>query len=101
MVTFIRTADLNGVDKTEQALDWAKKTAEYVNGKFGFSDVQVGVEVYGNVGRMHWIGRQDSLEALAHSTQQSQTDQGYQRLLAQGVGLFVAGSVKDTVVLNI
>jgi 23S rRNA G2069 N7-methylase RlmK/C1962 C5-methylase RlmI len=52
MVTLIRTAEVNGVDKRQKALEWAKKAAEYVNGKFGLSQVEVGIEAYGHVGRV-------------------------------------------------
>jgi hypothetical protein len=101
MVTFIRSAAIAGVENQQKAMEWAKRTAKYVDGKFGFSDVQVGVEVYGNVGRIHWIGKQESLEALGRGAQQSLTDAGYQQELLKGAGLFEAGSIRDTVIVGI
>jgi len=101
MVTFIRFADLNGTDKLLEAREWAKNVAAYVNGKFGFSKVECGVEVYGRVLRFYWIGRQESLETLAKGTEQSLADPGYLQMLQKGVGLFVAGSAADTVIVGI
>lgn len=101
MVTFIRKVDVNGVDKQQKALEWAHTAAEYVDGKFGFSGVECGVEMYGSAGRMYWIGRQESLESLGRGAAQALTDQGYQQLLLKGVGLFVPGSVLDTVILGV
>ena len=101
MVTLIRTADVNGIDKRQKALEWAKKAAEYVNGKFGLTDVEVGVEAYGNAGRVYWIGRQQSLESLAQGALQSMGDEAYLQFEAQTAGLFVPGSVHDTVIVGI
>lgn len=101
MVTLIRTAEVNGVDKRQKALEWAKKAAEYVNGKFGFSKVEVGIEAYGHVGRVIWIGREESLESLAAGALASMADEGYLQMEAQTAGLFVPGSVRDTVIVGI
>jgi hypothetical protein len=60
MVTLIRTAEVSGVDKRQKALEWAKTAAEYVNGEFGLSRVEVGIEAYGHVGRVFWIERRAS-----------------------------------------
>ena len=101
MVTFIRSAAINGIENQQKAMEWSKRIAKYVDGKFGYSDVQVGVQVYGNTGRIHWIGKHESLESLGRGVQQSITDPGYQQELLKGVGLFVPDSIHDTVVLGI
>jgi hypothetical protein len=101
MVTLIRTAEVNGVDKRQKALEWAKKAAEYVNGKFGLSQVEVGIEAYGHVGRVFWIGREESLESLAAGALASMADEGYLQMEAQTADLFVPGSVRDTVIVGI
>lgn len=101
MVTLIRTADVNGVDKRRQALDWAKKAAEFVNGRFGLNQVEVGIEAYGQAGRVFWIAREESLESLAQGTLESMGDEAYLAMEAQTAGLFVPGSVHDTVVVGI
>jgi hypothetical protein len=59
------------------------------------------VEIYGSAGRFYWIGRQDSLDALGNGAEQALTDQGYRQMLEKGVGLFVPGSVLDTVIVGI
>lgn len=100
MVTFIRKADVNGVDKHEKALEWAKTAAEYVDGRFGFTKVECGVEIYGSAGRLYWIGRQESLQSLGKGAEQAISDPGYQQLLQKGIGLFVPGSVQDTVIVG-
>jgi len=100
MVTLSRYATINGNENAQKAQEWAKKVAHYVDGKFGFSKVRVGMEVYGSVGRIYWIGEQDSLESLARGAQESLADAGYLQMLTQATGLFVPGSVKDTVILG-
>lgn len=101
MVTFVRRADVNGIDKQQKAVEWAKSVAHYVDGRFGFSTVECGVEMYGSSGRFYWIGRQVSLETLAKGAAQALTDQGYQQMLQKGADLFVPGSVLDTVIVGI
>ena len=101
MVTFIRTVSVNGNENATKAMDWAKQIGKYVDGKFGFSHVEVGVEIYGQPGRIYWIGRQENLESLGRGAQLGLTDAGYQAELLKGAGLFVPGSVQDTVVLGI
>jgi hypothetical protein len=101
MVTFIRTADVNGNENGQRAAEWAKRIGKYVDGKFGFSHVEVGVEIYGHAGRVFWIGKQESLESLGRGAQLAITDAGYQAELLSGAGLFVPGSTRDTVVVGI
>lgn len=101
MVTLIRSAEVNGVDKRQKALEWAKKAAQYVNGKFGLTDVEVGIEAYGNVGRVFWIAKENSLEALAQGALESMGDETYLEMEAQTAGLFVPGSTRDTVIVGI
>jgi hypothetical protein len=101
MVTFIRSAAVNGNENQQKAMEWAKRIGKYVDGKFGFSDLQVGVEVYGHIGRIYWIGKLESLESLGRGAQQSMTDAGYQAELLTGAGLFAPGSIRDTVIAGI
>lgn len=101
MVTLIRTADINGVDKRQKALEWAKKAAQYVNGKYGLTQVEVGVEAYGRAGRVHWIGREESLQSLAIGSLESMADETYLQMELQAADLFVPGSVHDTVIVRI
>lgn len=101
MVTFIRSAAVNGNENQQKAMEWAKRIGKYVDGKFGFSDLQVGVEVYGHIGRIYWIGKLESLESLGRGAQQSMTDVGYQAELLTGTGLFAPGSIRDTVIAGI
>ncbi len=101
MVTLIRSAAINGNENQQKAMEFAKHIGKYVDGKFGFSDVQVGVEVYGHVGRIYWIGKHESLESLGRGAQQSITDAGYQQELLKGTGLFAPGSIRDTVIAGI
>jgi hypothetical protein len=101
MVTFIRSADVNGNENGQKAAEWAKRIGKYVDAKFGFSYVEVGVEIYGHAGRVFWIGKQDSLESLGRGAQQAITDVGYQEELLKGAGMFVPGSIRDTVVVGI
>lgn len=101
MVTFIRSAAVNGIENQQNAIEWAKRIAGYVDGKFGFSDVHVGVEVYGRTGRLVWIGKQNSLESLGRGAEQSLSDPAYQAELIKGAGLFASGSVRDVVIVSV
>jgi hypothetical protein len=91
---------IDGIENQQKAMEWAKHIAKYVDGKFGYSDVQVGVQIYGHTGRIHWIGKQESLESLGRGAQESLTDPGYQQELLKGASLFAPDSVRDTVILG-
>ena len=77
-----------------------EQVASYAEDKFAFSNVRTGLEVYACIGGIYWLGEQESLESLAKATQASVTDAGYRQLLDEARGLFVAGSVEDTVILG-
>ena len=62
--------------------------------------MRTGLEVYGRIGGIYWLGEQESLESLAKATHASVADAGYRQLLDKARGLFVAGSVEDTVILG-
>lgn len=47
---------------------------------------------------MCWLGEHESLESLAKATQASLTDSGYRQLLNEASGLFIPGSIEDTVI---
>lgn len=101
MVTFIRRADVNGLERQQKAVEWAKSIGQYVDGRFGLSNVECGVEIYGSSGRIYWIGRVSNLESLGKGAEQALTDQGYQQMLQTGADLFVPGSVQDIVIVGI
>ncbi len=101
MVTFIRSVAINGIENQQKAIEWAKRIGKYVDGKFGFSDVEVGVEIYGHTGRLVWVGKQESLESLGRGAEHSLVDPAYQAELTKGAGLFVSGSVRDVVIVGI
>ena len=101
MVSLIRRADVNGADKRERALGWSKKVARYVEGRFGYSKVECGVEIFGSSGRLYWIGRQESLESLAAGSLEALRDETYLGMVSEAVELIVPGSVADTVMVAI
>jgi hypothetical protein len=101
MVTFIRRARINGADKQREAMTWATETAEYVNGKYGFSEVRAGLEIYGHTGSVWWTGRLESLEAVAQAVMAAMADAGYQQRIVDGARLFVHATTEDTVLLDI
>src|SRR5262249_48393093 len=100
MVTFMRRASINGIENQQKAIGWASKVARYAEDKFAFSNVRTGLEVYGRVGGIYWLAEQESLESLAKATQATVTDADYRQLLNEARGLFVPGSVEDTVILG-
>ena len=83
----------------QQAFQFAKEITEYVNTKYPQVSVQVYVEAFGAVGTIHWFVDYKDLATLERTTGQLFSDQGYLAILGKAPGLFIEGSVHDTLLM--
>jgi hypothetical protein len=95
MVRWMRTARAVGT-KVPQAIQWAKEVAEYVNTKQG-GELRVSVDAFGEYPTIRWFADVESLAFLEQRLGEIMVDQGYWQLIAKAEGLFVEGTINDTV----
>jgi len=92
-----RSADI-ARGKNEEATKFASDVCSYWEEMTGVPLIW-GFEVGGTVGRIHWYADYEDLAALEASFGISMSDEGYAKLLATAVDLFV-GSAHDTWVVT-
>ena len=83
----------------QQAYQFAKEITEYLNSKYTQISVQVYVEAFGAVGTIHWFVDYKDLATVERTTGQLFSDQGYLAILGKAPGLFIEGSVHDTLLM--
>lgn len=96
MVILDRSITVNGVQNGQKAQEWAKHAAEFINGRYGLSNVRVAVEVFKNPLRIHFICEAESMESLMRGMGEANADSEYRQLMIEGAGLAVPGLVEDT-----
>ena len=86
------------IGKVEQALEFAKKAAAYLNENFNTS-YQVYTQGFGDkpVGTIYWVNQYDSLAEWEALQALTGGDTGYSELVASGRGLFTSGTIVDSV----
>lgn len=89
----IRSARSNAAE----AIEWAKEVADYLNGKYAGTNVQVFAHRFGDVSTIVWEVDFDTLANLDDYQHTLNSNEEYWAVVAKGVGLFVEGSVHDTV----
>ena len=85
----------------QQAFQFAREITEYINTKYPQISVQVYTEAFGAVGTIHWFVDYKDLATVEHITGQLFSDQGYLAILGKAPGLFIEGSVHDTLLMLI
>lgn len=80
--------------KAAEAQEFAAEVSDYLEKATGIPVIW-GVEVGGTVGRLHWYADYESLGALEAAFGQTESDEGYNKLLASGNDLF-DGHAEDT-----
>ncbi len=85
-----------------QSLVWALEVAKYINEKFPQNPVQVYTERFGDVAKVYWVSDWDNIATLDARQEAIQADEGFVTMIvkAQQDGLFVPGSVQDTVLVS-
>ena len=84
--------------KMEGALAWAQEIAAYVSANYGI-DVAVGLEAFGEVGRVHWFSEPESLAQWEEINAKLMADPAYMAKINEAADLFMAGTTKDTLVM--
>jgi len=79
------------------AITWAKEVTDYLNGKYTGTNVQVFAQRFGDVSTIVWEADFDTLASLDDYQHSLNTNEEYWALVAKSEGVFVEGSVYDTV----
>jgi hypothetical protein len=96
MIRFERTLRTAG-GKAREATAWAQEVTNYLNGKFGETDLQAFTQRFGDVNTVSWQADFDTLASLDNYQQAVNGDQGYWELVSKADGFFMEGSINDTV----
>lgn len=83
-----------------EAAQWAKEVAEYISENFGVT-VTAYSEIFGDNGTLHWYADYESLAQLEQVNMKLNADQQYLNMLEKSVGMFIEGSVHDTLVRSL
>jgi len=87
--------------KMLEAIQFAKEVTDYINNKYPQFPTRVYSEAFGAVGTIHWFGECKDLATLERTIQQLFADPGYLSILSKAIGLFIEGSVHDTLLISI
>jgi hypothetical protein len=95
MIKYIRAIHAES-GKGREAMQWAREAAEWINARQPGANVQVFREVFGNAGTIYWVGDGDDVATLERRTTERDADPEWRALLERSAGLFVPGSLRDT-----
>lgn len=84
--------------KMQEAIQWAKEVAEYLNAHHPETSVQVFTGRFGTWNTIYWVSELKDLAALERWQAQFTSDEGYQKLgrKSREAGLWVDGSGFDS-----
>jgi len=91
----IREALVKGGNMRE-AVQFAKEIMEYDRNLLPNSKGRVYMEVFGDYGKIYWIIENKDLATIQSNTRKLRTDPGRRAILMKAAGLFIEGSVHDT-----
>jgi hypothetical protein len=78
-------------------IQWSKEVTDYLNGKYAGTNVQVFAHRFGDVSTIVWEADFDTLASLDDYQHTLNANEAYWAVVAKSAGLFVEGSVDDTV----
>ena len=96
MIRFQRSLRCTG-NKAREATEWAKEVTTYLNDNYSETTLQAFGQRFGDVNTIVWQADFDSLASLDNYQQAAGDDEGYLAIVAKSVGLFVDGTLIDTV----
>jgi hypothetical protein len=96
MIRFQRSLRAIG-GKGREATAWAQEVTTYLNGKFGETHLQAFTQRFGDINTISWQADFDSLASLENYQQAVDGDKDYWDLVEKTDGLFVDGTLNDTV----
>ncbi|UCF90551.1 MAG: hypothetical protein JSW39_19965 [Desulfobacterales bacterium] len=85
---------------TRQAFKFAEEITDYLNAKYPQHPVTVYLEAFGAVGTIHWFVDYRDLAAVERSAAELFSDPGYLAILGKAPGLFIEGSMRDTLLMQ-
>lgn len=95
MYRFVRSARVKG--SFTDAVKWAKETAEYINSKYSPPKLSVYTGMFGDVNTVFWEASRNDLASIQSVFEKLAADPGYLALVSKATGLFIEGSVHDSV----
>jgi hypothetical protein len=96
MIRFERTIQA-AIGKGREAIAWAQEVTTYLNGKFGEANFHVFTQRFGDINTISWQADFDTLASLDSFQKAVNGDHGYWALVDKTEGVFVEGSINDTV----
>ena len=93
MVYFVRSSKFIR-SRGQEAIEWALKVADYISSKYDI-ELEVLMNVTGPQNELHWMSHNGSVGAFEEGFLKLTSDQEYQNMLGDSVGLFVDGSSRD------
>ncbi len=96
MITYVRSAEAER-GTVNDAVAWAVQVANWINGKFPDTTVQVMRNISGSIHGLHWVLNAESLGEFEQIMGQIEADSDYQNMIteAREKGYFVQGSLQD------
>jgi hypothetical protein len=82
-----------------EAFQFSKEITEYLNNKYPQLSVQVYMEAFGAIGTIHWFADYRDLAAVELTAGQLFSDPAYLAILGKAPGLFIEGSMHDTLMM--
>jgi len=96
MIRWQRSIRSSGARNIE-AVQWAKEVTDYINNKHPDHEVQVFSARFGDVNMLVWQVDFENLAALDEYQESFTNDEGYWEKVNKTTGLFIEGSLYDSV----
>ena len=96
MYRFVRSAQATA-GRFPEAVRWAKEAAEYINTRDSFPKLRVFTGMFGDVNIVFWEAEHKDLSSIENVFAKLSADQGYWAVVSKATGLFVEGSIRDSV----
>lgn len=94
MYRFVRSLKVKG--NLPEAVRWAKGIADYVNTHHSPPKVHVYTGLFGDVNTIFWEAEHKDLASLEGVFAKITSDQGYWAVVSKANGLFIEGSLHDS-----
>ena len=98
MIRFIRSGVI-ATGKAQEAIAYAKEIADDVSKLVG-TNVDVYVQIGGEVGRLSWVIAYDNMAALEAAFMKVNADAAYTQKIKSITDNFMAGSFHDTILMK-
>jgi hypothetical protein len=100
MYRFIRTGQAKN-DKLVEAIALGQKIVEHINANYPGTTFQLFTEIFGDVNRIHWISDYETLADIEAVMLRINQDQAYFKIVGDSPGVFIEGSLHDTMMSSL